>query len=318
MSIPVEAVREEGLLVAGRPVVVLLSGGRDSTCLLDLAVRIAGAGAVSALHVNYGLRAEADADERHCAGLCERLGVELEVRRPAPPRDRKPPGLGARRALRRRGADRDPAPGRRRRRSHRHRSGRDDPLPAGVVAEPPRAAGYARHATARWSARCSITRASRPPRTARREACRGARTRATSRTPTPAGGSVRGWCPRCARSTPPPSRTCWRSPRSSATRRRCSTAAVDGVLDGSAEISLARLRALPEALRALVVQRLADGAAGRPAPGTARRAEEIVALPDHGRAALDLPARRPGRGRWRNGAVRADPAGAAGSPERHR
>ncbi|MBV9943592.1 MAG: hypothetical protein JO262_15810, partial [Solirubrobacterales bacterium] len=35
-------VREEGLLLAGRPVVVLLSGGSDSTCLLDLSVRICG------------------------------------------------------------------------------------------------------------------------------------------------------------------------------------------------------------------------------------------------------------------------------------
>jgi tRNA(Ile)-lysidine synthase len=66
-------------------------------------------------------------------------------------------------------------------------------------------------------------------------------------------------------------------------------AAVDGVLDGRAEISLARLRELPEALGALVLQRLADRAAGRPAPGTARRAGEIAALADHGRAALDLP-----------------------------
>ena len=39
----VARVREDGLLAAGRPVVVLLFGGRDSTCLLDLAVRIAGA-----------------------------------------------------------------------------------------------------------------------------------------------------------------------------------------------------------------------------------------------------------------------------------
>ncbi|MDE3131550.1 MAG: 7-cyano-7-deazaguanine synthase, partial [Acidobacteriota bacterium] len=70
-------VRGEGLLAPGRAVVVLLSGGRDSTCLLDLAVQIAGAEAVSALHVNYGLRAGAAADERHCRGLCAGLGVKL-------------------------------------------------------------------------------------------------------------------------------------------------------------------------------------------------------------------------------------------------
>ncbi len=57
----------------------MLSGGRDSTCLLDVAVALLGAAAVSALHVNYGLREQSDADERHCAGLCEQLGVELEV-----------------------------------------------------------------------------------------------------------------------------------------------------------------------------------------------------------------------------------------------
>ena len=55
-----DRVRGEGLLADSRPVVVLLSGGRDSTCLLDLAVRIAGAPAVEALHVNYGLRDQAD------------------------------------------------------------------------------------------------------------------------------------------------------------------------------------------------------------------------------------------------------------------
>jgi tRNA(Ile)-lysidine synthase len=80
-----ERVRAGGLLEAGRPVLVLLSGGRDSVCLLDIAVRIAGAGAVTALHCNYGLRAEAGEDEQHCAALCEALGVELHVRRPERP-----------------------------------------------------------------------------------------------------------------------------------------------------------------------------------------------------------------------------------------
>src|SRR5947209_17438860 len=74
-----------GLLTPGREVVVLLSGGRDSTCLLDLAARIAGPQAVRALHVNYGLRDAAAADEAHCRELCASLGVRLEVRQPSRP-----------------------------------------------------------------------------------------------------------------------------------------------------------------------------------------------------------------------------------------
>jgi tRNA(Ile)-lysidine synthase len=78
-------VRERGLLAPGRAVVVLVSGGPDSVCLLDLAVRVAGAPAVSALHVNYGLRDSAGEDEALCAALCERLGVPLAVHRPRRP-----------------------------------------------------------------------------------------------------------------------------------------------------------------------------------------------------------------------------------------
>lgn len=88
MAAVVEEVREQvragGLLARddaapAQPVLVMLSGGRDSTCLLDVAVALLRAGAVSALHVNYGLREQAHADERHCAALCAELGVELEV-----------------------------------------------------------------------------------------------------------------------------------------------------------------------------------------------------------------------------------------------
>ncbi len=78
-----ERVRASGLLPSGEwgghRVLVMLSGGRDSVCLLDVAVVICGAENVHALHVNYGLRPEADGDERHCRELCERLGVALEV-----------------------------------------------------------------------------------------------------------------------------------------------------------------------------------------------------------------------------------------------
>jgi tRNA(Ile)-lysidine synthase len=76
---------EAGGLLAGAPLVVMLSGGRDSVCMLDLAVRARGAEAVTALHVNYGLREEAGEDERHCAQLCRRLEVALEVERPHRP-----------------------------------------------------------------------------------------------------------------------------------------------------------------------------------------------------------------------------------------
>ncbi len=94
----VEEVREtigaSGLFAraaGGRPILAMLSGGRDSTCLLDVAVALLGPEWVSALHVNYGLREQADADERHCAAVCERLGVELEVVRAE--RDAGSPGM---------------------------------------------------------------------------------------------------------------------------------------------------------------------------------------------------------------------------------
>jgi tRNA(Ile)-lysidine synthase len=76
---PLEAARDSGLLPAGRPVLVLLSGGGDSVCLLDVAVRLEAR--VQALHVNYGLRAGADDDEELVRRLCGRLGVPLHVER---------------------------------------------------------------------------------------------------------------------------------------------------------------------------------------------------------------------------------------------
>jgi tRNA(Ile)-lysidine synthase len=80
-----ERVRATGLLPAGADVLALLSGGRDSVCLLDVAVALGCA--VRALHVNYGLREGADADEAHCRELCQRLGVELVVHRAHRPAD---------------------------------------------------------------------------------------------------------------------------------------------------------------------------------------------------------------------------------------
>jgi tRNA(Ile)-lysidine synthase len=74
-----DAVRAGGLLAGPGPIVTLISAGRDSTCLLDVAVALRGTEAVRALHVNYGLREQADADERRCRELCAALGVDLDV-----------------------------------------------------------------------------------------------------------------------------------------------------------------------------------------------------------------------------------------------
>jgi len=79
-----EGVRAGGLLAGERPLVVMLSGGRDSTCLLDIAQQLLGPTRVSALHVNYGLREQSDGDEQHCSALCESLEVALEVVRAEP------------------------------------------------------------------------------------------------------------------------------------------------------------------------------------------------------------------------------------------
>src|SRR5262245_16879638 len=85
----IDAVREGGLLPPGTPLVAMLSGGRDSVCLLDLAVRLLGSQGVVALHVNYGLREGAGDDEAHCEALCGSLGVRFLVERP-----RRPEGAG--------------------------------------------------------------------------------------------------------------------------------------------------------------------------------------------------------------------------------
>jgi tRNA(Ile)-lysidine synthase len=95
----VEEIREAGAgplaAAADRPLLVMLSGGRDSVCLLDVAHAVHGAGGLSALHVNYGLREEAVVDERHCIALCGALGVELTILRESPRAGAAEPLAGA-------------------------------------------------------------------------------------------------------------------------------------------------------------------------------------------------------------------------------
>jgi tRNA(Ile)-lysidine synthase len=73
------AARASGLVAEGEPLLVLLSGGGDSVCLLDVAVTLGAE--VSALHVDHGLRTESVEDAAFCRALCEQLGVPLVVER---------------------------------------------------------------------------------------------------------------------------------------------------------------------------------------------------------------------------------------------
>jgi tRNA(Ile)-lysidine synthase len=286
-----EQVRDLGLLAPGCPVVVMYSGGRDSTCLLDLAAAIAGPSSVTALHVNYGLREAAELDERHCRELCRRLGVALEVRRP-----RRPDGPGA---------------GNLQAWARDQRYGEATALATELGAQV--AAGH----TASDQVETILYRLASSPS---RRALLGMRMRdglvirpllGFTRAQTGAYCTERGLS--------------WREDESNDSDayarnriRRHLVPALDAVhpaaqanvlalaailreegevldelvgsvLQGREEIALADLRRLGPGLRRLVVQRLADTAAGGPAAGVGRRADEVAAMKDRGTAALDLP-----------------------------
>ena len=273
----------------------MLSGGRDSVCLLDLAVRLLGPEAVTALHVNYGLREDAGADERHCAGAVraargaargraarrpegpgnlQAWAREVRYAAAAAPRRRRPGAAIAtghtaddqvetilyrlasspsRRALLGMRAQRR-APGAAAARLH---PGADDRLLRGA---------RARLARRRQQRGAGLRPQPRPPRARRRRSPRSTRRRRPTCCARPSCCARR---PRCSTPWSPPSST------APAARRRDA-------------ISLERLGELPPALRRLVVQQLADRAAGRPVAGAARHAEEVAALRRTGTAMLDL------------------------------
>jgi len=75
-------VRGSGLVSHGSHGMVLVSGGADSAAAAAGLVGALGAGAVTALHLNYRLRPDADLDDATCAELCAKLGIELEIELP--------------------------------------------------------------------------------------------------------------------------------------------------------------------------------------------------------------------------------------------
>jgi hypoxanthine phosphoribosyltransferase len=281
-------VREAGLLVPGRPVVVLLSGGRDSVCLLDVAVSVAGQGAVGPLHVNYGLRDAADADERHCAELCHQLGVTLEVARPRCPetgnlqawaRDER---YGAAAELaRRRGAE--VAAG-------HTATDQVETILYRLASSPSRRALLGMRAREGSLIRplLGFTR----EQTARHCAARGLGWREDESNDgrAYARGRVRhGLVPALREVHPGAEANVLALAEVLRGEAEVLDELIDRVLEGASTIGLARLRSLHPALRRLLIQRLADEAAGGLAAGVARRADEVAALPDHGTSALDLP-----------------------------
>jgi tRNA(Ile)-lysidine synthase len=287
-----EAVGEGGLLPTGTPVVAMLSGGRDSVCLLDLVVRLLGADAVTAVHVNYGLRDDSNLDEEHCTALCSRLGVALELERPRRPegpgnlqswaRDtryaaaaRLALGEGATIATGHTADDQvetilyrlASSPSRRALLGMRERDG--------SLARP--LLGFTRAQTTAYCEERGLTWRDDPSNAE--------------------GGYARnrvrhGLAAALAEVHPAAARNVLRTAALLRDEAEVLDALVDSELGANGSdrgtIELSRLAGLPPALRRLVVQRLADRAAGRPVPGAANHADQVAALRRTGTAMLDL------------------------------
>jgi tRNA(Ile)-lysidine synthase len=291
MSDLLEYVAAGGLLEPGRRVLVLLSGGRDSVCLLDLAVRIARD--VEALHVDYGLRESSAEDAAFCAELCGRLGVELHVRRPRRPEGTDPASPGSTGNLQ--------AWARDQRYAEAARIARGGDIAAGHTATDQvetvlyrLAASPGRRALLGMAARegrlvrplLGVTR----EQTAAHCEARGLAWRedASNASPAFARNRVRGELLPALRSLHPAAEA---NVLRTLALLRDEAAVLDAVVDAAlAEAgdppALQALRGLPPALRRLAVQRLADRTVGGRAPAIGHRTAEVLALAEGG--ALDV------------------------------
>ncbi len=286
-----ERVRSGGLLEPGQKVVVCLSGGRDSVCLLDIAVEICGRGNVSALHVNYGLREEADADEQLCRELCRRLEVELTVEQAAAPRDgnlqawardvryglgaRLASGAGARLAAGHTASDQVETVVYRLASSPGRRSLVGMPDERGLLVRPLLRARFTRDQTAQW--------------------CRSRGLRwcedSSNETDKYARGRIRGQVLPALRSIHPATDdNILQSAELLRDEAEVLEIVVDTALAGKSEISTEHLAALPPALARLIVRRLAEDVTGGLCPQASSRLDEILGLGRSGNelAAIDI------------------------------
>ncbi|HEX5609136.1 MAG TPA: tRNA lysidine(34) synthetase TilS [Solirubrobacterales bacterium] len=288
-----ERVEAGGLVGPPAPLVVLLSGGRDSVCMLDVAVLLRGSEAVTAVHVNYGLREEAGGDEAHCAELCSRLGAELVVERPV-----RPEGPGNLQSWAR---------------DRRYAAAAEVALPQGativtghtaddqvetilyrLASSPSRRALLGMRPRDGSLARPLLSTTREETTAYCEERGLGWREDSTNAGEAYARNRVRhGLLPELARIHPAAAANVLRTAELLRDEAEVLDRLVDAELDGSGgagrgRIELARMAALQPALRRLVLQRLADRAAGRPVPGAARFAEQVTALRRTGRAQLDL------------------------------
>lgn len=281
-----------GLLAGPAPVLAMLSGGRDSVCMLDLAVRARGPEQVSALHVDYGLREEAGEDERHCLDLCERLRVPLEVGRP-----RRPEGAGNLQAW---------ARNERYGLAARLAEERDATIVTGHTADDQVETILYRLASspsrrALLGMRPSNGRLARPLLgTTRAETTAYCEQRGLSWREDPSNEEAdfkrnlvrREVVPALERIHPAATENVLRTAALLRSEAELLDSLVEAELAGGAGVPAGciahrRFAELHPALRRLVLQRLADEAAGRPVAGAARFAEQVAGL-TRGGSALDL------------------------------
>jgi len=284
-------VRDGGLLEAGQAVIVCLSGGRDSVCLLDIAVELCGSENVAALHVNYGLRAEADGDQQLCRELCQQLAVKLTVERASAPREgniqawardlrygigaQLASSGGAQLAAGHTASDQVETVLYRLAASPGRRSLVGMPDQRGLLMRPLLRARFTREQTAEW---CRA---------------RGLQWRedASNESSKYARGRIRGQVLPALRSIHPATdENILQSAELLRDEAEVLDVVVDTALAGKSEISTDHLAALPPALARLIVRRLAEDATGSLCPQAAGRIDELIdlAAADRGSAALDV------------------------------